>query len=186
MAVMLRCRSCGYVVAEAVVRGECPACGVPRKSLEPWTDPVDPRRRALLELSLHPIVIHFTVAFTASAFALSLFALAFPRFLAGLATNVFVVMTAILPLAVLAGWAAGVVDGTIRFRKATTLLLLRKMAMGGSVFVGTLAAAVLLLVFGLDPAWVRIVIAILLGVSLGAVAMLAKIGTGLAGAKLPG
>jgi hypothetical protein len=186
MSAFLRCTSCGYVTAEAGVRGECPACGAPRKSLEPWTDPVSPKRHALLDLNLHPLVIHFTVAFAASAFALSLFALAFPRFLAGLATNVFVVMTAILPLAVLAGWAAGVVDGTIRFRRATTPLLLRKMAMGGSVFVETLAAAVLLLVFGLDPVWVRIVIAILLGVALGAVAMLAKIGAGLAGAKLPG
>jgi hypothetical protein len=154
--------------------------------LEPWSDPVGPRRRALLDLNLHPLVIHFTVAFAASAFALSLFALVFPGLLAGLATDVFVVMTAVLPLAVLAGWGTGVVDGRIRFRRAATPLLLRKMAMGGSVFVETLAAAVLLLVIGLDPVWVRIVVAILLGAALGAVAMLAKVGAGLAGAKLPG
>jgi rubredoxin len=186
MSAILRCTSCGYVTTEEKVKGACPACGVPRKKFEPWIDPVSPKRRALLELHLHQIIINFTVAFSASAFALSLFALAFPRFLAGLATNVFVVMTAILPLAVLAGWAAGVVDGTIRFRRATTPLLLRKMVMGGSVFVETLAAAVLLLAFGLDPVWVRIVIAILLGAALGAVALLAKLGTGLAGAELPG
>jgi hypothetical protein len=183
---MMRCTSCGYVTAEAKLKGVCPACGVPRKRFEPWTDPVSPKRRALLDLNLHPIVINFTVAFTASAFALSLFAILFPAFLAGMATNVLVVLTALLPLAVLAGWATGVLDGKVRFRRATTPLLLRKMTMGGSVFVETLAAAVLLLVFGLDPTWVRIVIAILLGVALGAVAMLAKIGAGLAGAKLPG
>jgi hypothetical protein len=186
MAAGIRCTSCGFVVAEGTVKGVCPACGAPRKSLEPWTDPVSPKRRALLDLNLHPLVIHFTVAFAASAFALSLFALLFPGFLAGLATDVFVVMTAVLPLAVLAGWTAGIVDGRIRFRRSATPLLLRKMVMGGSVFVETLAAAVLLLVFGLDPVWVRIVIAILLGVALGAVAMLAKIGAGLVGAKLPG
>ncbi len=186
MAVLLRCKSCGYVVAEGKVKDVCPACGVPRKMLEPWTDPVSPKRRALLEMDLHPIVIHFTVAFPASAFALSLFALAFPGFLAGLAANVLVVMTAVLPLAVLGGWAAGVFDGKIRFRRATTPVLVRKMAMGGSVFLETLAAAVLLFSVGLDPVWTRVVIAVLLGAALGTVTVLAKIGVGLREAKFPG
>jgi rubredoxin len=186
MNTMMRCKSCGYVIAEVKLKDVCPACGVPRKMFEPWTDPLSPKRRALLELELHPIVIHFTVAFTASAFALSLFSLAFPRFLAGLATNVLVVMTAVLPLAVLAGWAAGVFDGKIRFRRATTPLLARKMVMGGAVFLETLAAAVLLFVFGLDPLWARIVIAVLLGLALGEIAMLMKIGVGLLGATVSG
>jgi len=137
-------------------------------------------------MNLHPMVIHFPVAFTASTFALSLFSLFFPRFLAGLATNLLVVMTAVLPLTVLAGWAAGMFDGRIRFRRVTTPLLVRKMAMGGSVFLETLAAAVLMFAFGLDPVWVRIVIAVLLGISLGAVAVLAKIGASLLCAKSPG
>jgi rubredoxin len=186
MAAMMRCRSCGYVIAEGKLKDACPACGVPRKMFEPWNDPVSEKRRALLELDLHPIVIHFTVAFAASAFALSLFSLAFPRFLAGLATNVLVVMTAVLPIAVLAGWAAGVFDGKVRFRRVTTPLLVRKMAMGASVFLETLAAAVLMFAFGLDPLWVRIAIAVLLGLSLGTVAALSKIGVSLLGAKFPG
>jgi hypothetical protein len=68
----------------------------------------------------------------------------------------------------------------------TTPLLLRKMVIGASVFVETLGAAVLLFAFGLDPLWVRIVIAVLLGLSLGSVAVLAKIGVALLGAKMPG
>jgi rubredoxin len=186
MAAMMRCTSCGYVIAEGKLKDVCPACGVPRKMFEPWTDPVSENRRALLEMNLHPLVIHFTVAFTASAFALSLFSLAFPRFLAGLATNVLVVMTAVLPITVLAGWAAGVFDGKIRFRRATTPLLVRKMVMGAAVFLETFAAAVLLFALGLDPLWVRVAVAVLLGVALGGVAILAKIGMGLLGAKVPG
>ena len=96
------------------------------------------------------------------------------------------VLTAVLPLAVLAGWSAGVLDGKARFRRATTPLLTRKMVMGGSVFLETLAAAVVLLAVGLEPLWARIVVAALLGTALGAVAMLAKIGMGLVAAKLPG
>jgi hypothetical protein len=186
MDTTMRCKSCGYVTAEGKLKDACPACGVPRKIFEPWTDPVSGKRRSLLEMNLHPMVIHFPVAFTASTFALSLFSLFFPHFLAGLATNLLVVMTAVLPLTVLAGWAAGMFDGRIRFRRVTTPLLVRKMAMGGSVFLETLAAAVLMFAFGLDPVWVRIVIAVLLGLSLGAVAVLAKIGASLLCAKSPG
>ena len=182
----MRCRSCGYVAAGGKLKDVCPACGVPRKMFEPWTDPVGGKRQALLEMNLHPMVIHFTVAFTASTFALSLFSLFFPRFLAGLATNMLVVMTAVLPLTVLAGWAAGMVDGRIRFRRLATPLLVRKAVMGGSVFLETLAAAVLLFTFGLEPGWVRIAIAVLLGLSLGAVAVLAKIGVSLLCARSPG
>jgi hypothetical protein len=186
MATMMRCRSCGYVIAEGKLKDACPACGVPRKMLEPWADPVSARRRALLDMNLHPLVIHFTIAFTASAFALSLFSVVFPRFLAGLATNLLVVMTAVLPITVLAGWAAGVFDGKIRFRRVTTPLLARKMVMGAAVFLETLAAAALLFAVGLDPLWVRVVIAVLLGIALGAVAVLAKIGGGLRGSASPG
>ena len=186
MDTTMRCRSCGYVIDEGKLKDVCPACGVPRKMFEPWTDPVRGKRQAMLDMNLHPMMIHFTVAFTASTFALSLFSLFFPRRLAGLATNMLVVMTAVLPLTVLAGWAAGMFDGWVRFRRVTTPLLVRKMAMGGSVFLETLAAAVLLFTVGLDPVWVRIVIAVLLGLSLGAVAVLAKIGVSLLGARSPG
>jgi len=186
MAALMRCRSCGYVTAAGKLKDTCPACGAPRKMLEPWTDPVSDRRRSLLEMGLHPMVIHFAVAFAASAFALSLFALAFPRFLAGLATNLLVVMTAVLPLAVLAGWAAGAFDGRLRFRRLATPLLARKMILGASVFLETLAAAAVLFAFGLEPTWARVAIAILLGVALGGVAVLAKIGVGLRDAELPG
>lgn len=186
MAAMLRCRSCGYVIAEAKLKGPCPACGFARKQFEPWTDPLAPRRRARLELELHPMVLHFTVAFTASAFALALFAIFFPGFLAGLAADLLLVMTAVLPVAVVAAVATGVFDGKIRFRRFTTPALVRKMAMGTSVLVETLAAAVLLFTFGLDPLWTRIVVAVLLGTALGAVAVLAKLGVGLREAVIPG
>ena len=44
----------------------------------------------------------------------------------------------------------------------------------------------LLFALGLDPLWVRVAVAVLLGVALGGVAILAKIGMGLLGAKFPG
>lgn len=186
MAPMLRCRSCGYVIAEAKLKGPCPACGFARKQFAPWTDPLAPHRRARLDLALHPMVLHFAVAFTVSAFALALLAIFFPGFLAGLAGNLLLVMTAVLPVSVIAAVATGIFDGGVRFRRVTTPALVRKIAMGSSVFVETLAAAVLLFAFGLGPLWVRIVAAALLGTALGAVAVLAKLGEGLREAAIPG
>ena len=85
---MLRCKSCGYVIEAGRVGEVCPACGVPRRMMEAWKDPVSDRRRLYLWLDVHPIVAHFTVAFSASAFVLSLVVL-IGLMLVGLALSFF-------------------------------------------------------------------------------------------------
>ncbi len=80
MAELLRCKSCGYIVEAGRVGEVCPACGVPRKMMEPWKDPLSQRRRFLLGLDLHPIVDHFSVSFSACAVVVALFLLLFPGF----------------------------------------------------------------------------------------------------------
>ncbi len=61
----LKCKACGYIIDEKKLGDVCPACGVPRKAFEPWTDDMSPRRRVLLTLNLHPIALHFPQAFSA-------------------------------------------------------------------------------------------------------------------------
>ena len=61
----LKCKACGYIIDEKKLGDVCPACGVPRKAFEPWTDDMSPRRRTLLTLNLHPIALHFPQAFSA-------------------------------------------------------------------------------------------------------------------------
>jgi len=51
---LMRCRSCGYVTEARRVGGVCPACGVPRKMMEPWKDSVSEQRRLFLWLDVHP------------------------------------------------------------------------------------------------------------------------------------
>jgi hypothetical protein len=59
-------------------------------------------------------------------------------------------LAALLPLSVAAAFAAGVLDGKTRFRKATTPLLVRKMIVGALFFAFSLAGAALALFTPLD------------------------------------
>jgi uncharacterized membrane protein len=186
MAELMRCKSCGYVTEANRVGDVCPACGVPRKMMEPWKDPVSERRRLLLWFDIHPIVVHFSVAFVASAFVLALFVLIFPSFFRETATSILVVLVGVLPLAVIASFLSGLFDGTIRFRRTTTPLLKRKQLVGVAFFLCTAAAAVLTFAAGPYETWVRIADAALLAVGVVCATGLGRIGRGLLSALFPG
>lgn len=186
MAQLLRCKSCGYVIEEGKLGDVCPACGVPRKMFEPWTDPVSPKRRRLLDLDLHPIVVHFPVAFTASVLVVAVFVLAFPAVLAVVAQSVLYVFAAVLPVTVIAGLASGLYDGKLRFRRVTTPLLKRKIRLAAALLAFSLAAAVITFVVPMLPTWVRALDVFLYVNCLVCAVGLGKIGTRLVAALFPG
>ncbi len=139
MVEMVRCKSCGYVIKKSGLKTKCPACGVPRKLFEPYTDPLSPRRRLLLTLDFHPILAHFPQAFTFSILVLCLFAKSYNGpWLDNIMACLKVICIA-LPLVVILTFAAGIFDGRIRFRRSTTPLLIRKMLFGGLFFFFSLA-----------------------------------------------
>ena len=59
---LLVCKACGYKIKSRNLKNVCPACGVDKKFFEPLNDNISPLRRKILELHLHPIVVHFSVA----------------------------------------------------------------------------------------------------------------------------
>jgi rubredoxin len=186
MAELYRCKTCGYVF-ETVKPGQvCPACGVPWKMMEPWKDPVSKSRRNLLRLDLHPIIDHFSISFAASALVLALFVLIFPDLFRQGATALLRGLIGVLPLAVIASFVTGLVDGKARFRRTTTPLLTRKKILGALFFVFAAAAAVLTFLAGPYETWVRVADVLLMlggvlcGVGLG------RIGGGLITAIFPG
>ena len=186
MAILVRCRSCGFVIEEGRLGEVCPACGVPRKVFEPFADTVSRKRRMLLSFDLHPIIVHFPVSFGVSAFAVAVFVLAFPELFTDIATIVLAALTGVLPAVAALAIASGIFDGKIRFRRVTTPLLKRKIALGSLFFICSLAAAVLAFAVGPSAQWVRIVDAILLANCVAAAVGLGKIGTRLATAMFPG
>ncbi len=186
MAEMMRCKSCGYVADSRRVGQSCPACGVARKMMESWKDPVAEGRRFVLSFDLHPIIDHFAVSFAASAFVLSLFVLIFPQAYRQTATGMLRGFVGVLPFAVLAAFLTGLIDGKARFRRTSTRALNRKKIVGALFFIVTAGAAALLFLAGPFETWVREACAALLGVSVVCASLLGRLGSGLAKAVLPG
>lgn len=186
MAELLRCKSCGYVVEAGRVGEVCPACGVPRKMMEPWKDPLSPRRRFLLGLDLHPIVDHFSVSFATCAFVIAVFVLLFPGFFGQSAADVMRVFVGVLPLAVIASYVSGLYDGRLRFRRTSTPVLRTKKVLGILFFAFAAAAAILTFAFDPFAIWVRAGNVVLEAAGVGCAFVLGRTGKDLLNAVFPG
>ncbi len=148
MKELVVCKSCGYVMDKGKLKDKCPACGVPAKLFEPFTDKVSPRRRFLLALDLHPIMAHFPQAFTAAISILGLVLLAMGGTHRHLAATI-TVLGAALPLVVALTFLAGLIDGKIRFRRVTTPILKTKMTVGALFLL--FSCGILAVVLARDP-----------------------------------
>lgn len=151
MKEMVICKSCGYVMAKSGLRDKCPACGVPAKMFEPYTERISPVRKTFLALDIHPILVHFTQAFAATIPILCLVALAgFARIdIHQKITATITVLAVALPFVVALSLLAGLLDGRIRFRRVTTPLLITKIAFSTVLFL--LSSAILATVLAHQP-----------------------------------
>lgn len=186
MAELVRCRSCGFVTGRSRVGDVCPACGVPAKNMLPYTDPVSAKRRRVLDLDIHPILVHFPIAFSVSALVLAVAGLFIRGDLATYLFDTLITLSFFLPLVALLAIISGFVDAKVRFRRLTTPVLTRKIIFGAFFFV--FSAAILLV--ALQPGFGQgmfLKIYILLGIGAFACALLlGLLGKGLMGAELPG
>jgi uncharacterized membrane protein len=153
---------------------------------EPYTDPVSSKRRRILSFDAHPIVVHFAISFSVSAFAVALFIIVFPSVFRQTATGAFRVFVGALPLVVIAAFLSGRFDAKVRFRKVKGLLLKRKTAIGIGFFCLSVIAAVLAFAVGPYVGWVRAVDAVLLAGCVGCAFQLGRIGSSLLCALFPG
>jgi len=181
----IRCRACGFIMAEEKLGDVCPACGIPSKAFEPYTETMSKNRALILGLNLHPIALHFPQAF----------AVAIPLFiLAGVAVEPSVgllllaaarVLAVLLPLSVLGAFACGLLDGRTRFKTFVTPLLSRKMIGGSVLILLSLAAGAVALLLGTDYPG-RLYLLLLSASCIACEIYLAGIGKTLMNAKLPG
>jgi uncharacterized membrane protein len=186
MAELLRCKSCGYVIEAGKVGEVCPACGVPRRMMEAWKDPVSDRRRMILWLDLHPIVDHFSVGFCASAFVLSLIVLVLPDLYPRVVSDIFRGFLGVLPFAVIGSFFTGIFDARVRFRKSNTPMLNSKKLYGLALFLLSTGTAAMAFVVGPYTTWARPVDAVLLAAGVVCAVRLGRIGQGLLQAIFPG
>ncbi len=186
MKEYMRCKSCGYIMEARRVGKVCPACGVPAKMFEPYAEKVSAKRKRILDLHIHPIVVHLPQAFAALlivlAAALAIFGESAFRTVLFDTTRL---LAALLPLSVVAAFAAGLLDGKTRFRRVTTPILVRKMVTGALFFATSFAAAALALFTPLDMTTIA-AFAFLELLSFVAAVLLGYWGFGLIFASFPG
>lgn len=181
----VRCKACGFIMLQHKLGDVCPACGVPRTAFEPYHENISKNRKMVLDLNLHPIFLHFPQAFAA---------LIPPLILGGVAVGSMVgshllitarVISVLLPISVLGAFAAGLIDGKTRFKKLSTPLLIKKMAVGIILLALSSAIGGIAVYYGTDyPGRLYILI-----LSLGCIAcdiVLAQTGKTMMNAKLGG
>ena len=183
MKNLVRCRACGYIMAEGDVEDLCPACGLPKTVFEPYKDKVSEQRRKWIDLHIHPVVVHFPPVSAIGVF----FGLLAAQLVGDPWRSYFLgtveISLLLMPFTVLAALVSGFIDGKLRFKKATTPVLRKKMIAG----VVCLILSVTLSVIGLTNRYESL--PVMLALSAGCLACntyLGRIGSKLMDAILPG
>ena len=174
MKEQVRCRPCGYVMDADKLGDVCPACGLPRKVFEPYRERVSLNRLKLLNLDLHPIVIHLSQALVIAIPLLTIMLNLLPDFNAVIVKNVLVFSVFVFPFTIVFAIVTGVIDGLTRFKTLATPLLRVKIIF--SIIILALSVALFFVAPDEDFALWTIILSIL--------SLVAGIRLGLWGKKL--
>ena len=186
MKDLVRCKACGYIMEAGRPVDKCPACGVPAKQFEPYEEKVTEKRARLLDLHIHPIVVHIPQAFSPFLLLLATALIVATGPFRTIILDATRVLALALPFSVVLAFAAGLFDGKQRFRKVTTPVLVRKIVVASIFLASSIAAALISVLTGLDTfASLAPYLALVL-VGLGAAVMLGFLGFPLIVAKFPG
>ena len=181
MKELVRCRPCGFVMEADKLGDVCPACGLPRKVFEPYREKVSRNRLMLLNLDLHPIVIHLSQALVIAIPLLVILKSFFNSFQPEVIKNVLIFSTFIFPFTLVMAIITGIIDGLTRFKTLATPLLRVKIIF--SFIILTLS----IVIFFVAPNDNNYILTIILSIlSLGAGVQLGLWGKKLINVILPG
>jgi uncharacterized membrane protein len=186
MAELVKCKSCGYVMEAGKLHDSCPACGVPAKMFEPFTDPVSSKRRSILALHIHPVLVHFPQAFAFFLFALSAASLALKGPARDSVISTLIVSALALPFVVFSAFLSGLVDGKVRFRKYSSSFLKIKITAASVFFITSKALAIMALKCPVETPSCALIFMGLSFVTVVCSIPLGIIGAWIAGAIFPG
>jgi uncharacterized membrane protein len=164
----------------------CPACGVPAKLFEPYKEKVSEKRQRILDIDIHPVIVHAPQGF---AFILILFSIAAIVFSGPLQENMqstVAVLGTVLPFVVLGAIATGLLDGKVRFKKVTTPALKKKIGLGSAFLVLSAVITVLTLAGGVETTGRLVAVLLLSAGCLVCGTFLGLIGAKLRCSKFPG
>jgi len=148
MAAMVRCKACGYIMREDRVGTVCPACGLKAKVFEPHSLRISDRRKMLLDLDAHPILVHFPQTFASILPPLVVFHVLFPKLYGPELAHLIIFTSLALPLTCLGAIASGLFDGRLKVKKLTTPALKQKIAVGLVMLALATANGLIVLLWG--------------------------------------
>ena len=148
MPELVRCKPCGYVCRKDALRGVCPACGVGVKAFEPYEDRVAAKRRFILSLDLHPIIVHAPQTFASILPGLVLAAVLFPELYPEKLEAVIYFTALILPPSVAGAILSGLIDGKARFKRLKSPLIVQKLFAGAGLLAVSITTAATILLGG--------------------------------------
>lgn len=181
------CNVCGYIMEDGEHHDQCPACGVSKKAFSPYKDKVKPKRRKLLNLHMHNIIVHFPQAFAVFMLFLlvAVFLIEDPLKAEFAATAK--ILAIFLPLSVLAGLFTGLIDGKTRYKRLNTIIFKRKIAVGIVFFLCSVGIVILLTVSSLTSGSGNHIFALILAAICSAASVfLGHNGGRLSGTEVPG
>jgi hypothetical protein len=186
MTEYVRCKACGYIMEATELKTVCPACGVPASQFEAYKPRIVGKRKRILDIHLHPIILHVPQGFVVSLVLFSvLLAFLGQGEIRTAVLGASRTLGVLLPLAVLAAFGAGIFDGKIRFRKVTTPTLIRKIILGSLFFVFSLGGGALAIFSALEGS-ALLPFALLQVLGLAAGTMLGLLGSRLMETGFPG
>jgi hypothetical protein len=141
MKELVRCRPCGFVIEADKLGDVCPACGLPRKVFEPYRERVSSNRLMLLNLDLHPIVIHLSQSLVIAIPLLAILTPFFTSLYPEILKNVLLFSVVVFPFTIILAIISGIIDGLTRFKTLKTPLLRVKIIFSIIILILSVALA---------------------------------------------
>ena len=185
MPSLVRCKACGYIIQERKLGKVCPACGLRRSVFEPYEDKVSPRRRFLLDLDLHPILVHFPQTFASILPPLILANLLLPSFYAQELAAVTSFSALLLPVTTVGAFLSGLFDARIKLKRLSPPALIRKISAGSALLLFSTGGGLIVALQGFTPE-TRIYVLLLSLASFACAVSLGAMGKKLIPTILPG
>lgn len=142
MVKMVKCKACGFIMKESALKDVCPACGLPAKVFESYTENISAERKRILSLHIHPVLVHFPQAFASILFLFSIAITMLNGPVKEDLLTVFEILALILPVTLAAAFFSGILDGKARFKKVAAPALRKKILIGCLFFIVSVALAV--------------------------------------------
>lgn len=180
-----RCKVCGFIGEDKEMQTVCPACGVPATAFESYKYSISEKRLALLNLHLHPILVHFPQSIAMLSFVFLIIAFATKGAISDNLLIVEKLCSVLLPISVLVAMGAGIFDAKQRFTKKFGPRVKQKIIIGAVFFATSVLSAILIYNETFSTGG-KVAIITLSLICFACSAVLGKFGGTLLDAKLPG